>query len=122
MTRTETNQLRECPFCGSSSIDLTEAYGRKTASVFAECLDCGATGTPFRIGHDTEAVNAWNARAERTCEITVDDKTAINCTLFWCSYCETPSEVWFSYCPHCGAKVIGSSKYEQGASSSKVVE
>lgn len=90
--------LKNCPFCGSSSIDLTEAYGRKNASVFAECLDCGATGIPFAIGHDAEAVNAWNTRAELTCERGEE---------FWeCSSCGLHGlrDDW-KYCPNCGAKV-----------------
>lgn len=102
--------LKNCPFCGSSSIDLTEAYGRKNASVFAECLDCGATGIPFAIGHDAEAVNAWNTRVERTCKmipfVEEDDSIFIvNCNECGDAIFARGGEHGCNYCPNCGAKV-----------------
>lgn len=56
-------ELKPCPFCGGEPY-LVEAYGRNRASVFVECAHCEASGEPFDIGHDKEAIAAWNTRYE----------------------------------------------------------
>lgn len=60
-------ELKPCQFCGDEAY-VVEAYGRNGACVFVVCISCEASGEPFDIGHDKEAINAWNTRAERTCE------------------------------------------------------
>ena len=52
------NELKPCPFCGSTNIDITEYAA---VMVFVQCDDCGAT-FPHFDGKE-EAVSAWNRRA-----------------------------------------------------------
>ena len=61
---TEAAQLRECPFCGSSNIDLWrgQIIGNRpdNGMRFVRCLNCGAS-TSYRQKDD--AISNWNARA-----------------------------------------------------------
>lgn len=64
---------------------------------------------------------------ERTCKMVpfVEEDDAIfivNCSECGDAIFARGGEHNCNYCPNCGAEVIGSSKYEQGASSAKVVE
>lgn len=55
---------------------------------------------------EAEAIEAWNTRAERTCQlITTNTEAGYG---KYCSECETRFhiEAVFNYCPNCGAKVI----------------
>ena len=53
-------ELKECPFCGSSDLmlDCECVLGCKEFSVM--CRDCGACGPPK--SSMTEAEDAWNVR------------------------------------------------------------
>lgn len=51
--------LRNCPFCGSENIDITDHY---QTVVFVQCDDCGATFPHF--DSKQEAIEAWNRRAD----------------------------------------------------------
>lgn len=58
----------------------------------------------------TQAIAAWNARAERTCECVseyakspFDGKTIV---LHRCSACHELMRPHMHYCPNCGCKVV----------------
>lgn len=56
--------LRECPFCGSSEVQLqtTPWHGEEGGSIWTECMNCGAS--PFPPAHsEKDAAAAWNTRA-----------------------------------------------------------
>ena len=114
-----TNELKPCPFCGSTQIYVTHTryyYNEDTVCVF--CNSC----KQHVILEDNEAeglndktreraIAAWNTRTERTCEMH-RYRNALGLIDEWqCSECgadvsgiadDTPP----NYCPNCGAKVV----------------
>ena len=84
------SELKPCPFCGGEATD----YG---SFVQCENEDC-------EVNPHAETIEAWNTRAERTCENKSD-------TGFLCSACSFGDFGGFhgytpNYCPNCGARVI----------------
>ena len=59
-------RLRECPFCGSSNVDLWRGqivgHDRDNNMRFVRCLNCGAS-TSYRQKDD--AISKWNTRTEQ---------------------------------------------------------
>lgn len=57
-------RLRECPFCGSSNVDLWRGQivgpARDNGMRFVRCLNCGAS-TAYR--QKADAISSWNERA-----------------------------------------------------------
>lgn len=120
------DELKPCPFCGSESAPhVTDCIETMVCHNIAECDDetlfwvtcsvlrggCGAEAGYVRT--KSEAVAAWNARAERTCRNTdtvPDDGSGfypsphLRCSECGASYALTG---YAYYCPNCGAKVAG---------------
>lgn len=102
-------ELKPCPFCGSECIDLYEGgYGN---GVY--CMKCGVMmGEPihleFRVSERVsmaQAIEAWNTRAERTCENGMPRSyNYLKCSL--CGSLAYKGSAEFGYCPNCGAKVV----------------
>ena len=108
--------LKPCPFCGGEA----ELETRKGCSGMTQyryrCSECHAAKGRWHggiSGHPWTAAEAWNARAERTCEC--------DSTLYWEtgigeSYYEHELSCGHTikafdkelpnYCPNCGAKVV----------------
>lgn len=110
MTRTETTQLKPCPFCGKEARVTRNSFDGR---FYCECSDDNCEGYWGMYRTESEAIASWNTRAERTCENTARHKGYG----FTCSECggrdEEPNDygnsVYFSeweFCPHCGAKVV----------------
>lgn len=100
---TELN-LRECPFCGGDAAWFGCADGYEVRCRNVRCL---ARSSAF----DTlpEAVEAWNARAERTCTVVsslFDGTMGERCIELSCGHCVWDRTEPPSYCPLCGAKVV----------------
>lgn len=115
-----TNKLKPCPFCGGeASIRASENSNR----FFVGCFNDGCPVNPcsgdFLLDgvYDDEmkqaAVDEWNTRAERTCEMEWDEDGEGD-ELYpvghvTCSACGA----WLyavntmRFCPNCGAKVVG---------------
>ena len=120
------DELKPCPFCGSESAPhVTDCIETMVCHNIAECDDetlfwvtcsvlrggCGAEAGYVRT--KSEAVAAWNARAERECHAVLkselcylpDDPPEVD-EFHECSEC---GEVFpygpEGYCPSCGAKV-----------------
>lgn len=97
------DSLLPCPFCGGEASKRL-FYGARY-SVY--CDECDA-----RVGglFDTEsdAIAAWNTRAERKCEIIEYPDAPIPV----CSECRAvqPDDFTVYYCWNCGARVIGGSE------------
>lgn len=107
MTGNRTTELLPCPFCGGEA--TVERIGKSgyfyVACNTAYCCDFGKFFT------EVEAIAAWNARAERTCECVseyaespFDGKTIV---LHRCSECHELMRPHMLYCPNCGCKVVG---------------
>jgi hypothetical protein len=95
-------KLERCPFCGAEA----EVVRNSSGSYFARCTNrqCAAK---TRLYHENEAGArlAWNRRAESTCHYVYDREICA-----WrCSECGgiEPVGDHVSYCPDCGAKVVG---------------
>ena len=101
--------LKPCPFCGGEAEMLT-AESMNGGYLFGiMCNDCRSRGDVYDT--EAEAIAAWNTRAERTCECVaeyakspIDGKTIV---LHRCSACNELMRPHMSYCPNCGAKVVG---------------
>lgn len=118
-----TNQLLPCPFCGSPA----ELLHTKAWDYFVRCTDKGcAARTRQYHENNVGAVNAWNARAERTCRNVNKEweKTSfahagtsfccsecgahyVDCESYYAALADANEEgIRTNYCPNCGAKVV----------------
>jgi Lar family restriction alleviation protein len=52
--------LRNCPFCGSTDIDILAYDEEYHTRRVAECINCGARGSVS--DSDEEAIESWNTR------------------------------------------------------------
>lgn len=102
-------ELRGCPFCGGKPEKMTSGDGFTSIG----CLNCNPLfGIMVQRMTEAEAIEAWNTRAERTCELRKMSalEQTLNMVEFrsWCVCSEcgeiTPCEV--NYCPNCGARVV----------------
>ena len=104
-------ELLNCPFCGGEA-RLADPNKTKRQANYVFCGECGASSG---VATEAEAIAAWNARAERTCEWMLEHSG----TLYdkWrCSECgylfveprcdQGYTDMEPSYCPSCGARVI----------------
>lgn len=98
-------ELRECPFCGGEARTIEVArYGSRWG---VRCPICG--GRMCFYPTESEAIEAWNTRQERTCRITseeYDDLLDVFTTHFSCGHFTIGKVNMYRYCPKCGAKVI----------------
>ena len=102
-------KLKPCPFCGGEARLFEEIPG----GYIIQCQSCcGQIG----IMPKKDAIEAWNARYERTCHVKgsydtsdVDNRNSnaewyfafsCGCELYW----DEPQPP--NYCPNCGAKVV----------------
>lgn len=101
-------KLLPCPFCGGKAKiarDVTCGY----ETFWAHCLECHSQAN---YGHtEAEAIEAWNTRAERTCEEFGSLRIWQECYV-WSHDLSCGHEVDTldmeppNYCPNCGAKVV----------------
>lgn len=111
------NDLKPCPFCGG------EAAFHEHERVGVECIECGAGFACVYRDRD-EAAEEWNRRVERTCRMVsafdTDELDGIQENIsfspedtlaYRCERCgfdfRYERGLYPSYCPNCGAKVVG---------------
>ena len=101
------SELKPCPFCGGEA----HTYHNNLWHVGCEnALNGCVTMSAFVT--EAEAIDAWNARAERTCRLIRHGSLA-NMPSFVCWSCSECGFGWhhsendkqFSFCPNCGARV-----------------
>lgn len=100
-------ELKPCPFCGGQGDYYYIMTMRKH---WIGCSNCNCATD----GYDTEeeAIEAWNTRAERTCNATYpNDSDYRTVPIPRCSECRRPIIEYedgglANYCHYCGAKVI----------------
>ena len=98
----ELPKIKPCPFCGGENVETS--YKDTFSGDFRRgvyCADCCGGVYPY-YDTEAEAVEAWNTRAERTCELTLDGTDGC----FGCSECDENIPPLANYCPNCGAKVV----------------
>ena len=102
------NELKPCPFCGSTNIDCADA-GHKTDVWFIQCDDCGATFPHF--DSEQEAKDAWDKRAnEKSAKwLPTNIPSYFGGIIYKCSECGARdgdhSSILGRYCWRCGAKM-----------------
>lgn len=117
------NELKPCPFCGDKECetytteevsfvqnqDLTMSEEMEFLLWGTGCYKCSAQVYGFDT--EEEAIEAWNTRAERTCNMVPNGEHG-NAAVLACSACGNTESVYaisaddFNYCPNCGAKVV----------------
>lgn len=104
-------EIKPCPFCGSTNLRVMGGIGK-----YVKCRDCEASSGHLPGGScsadEGAAVEAWNARWERTChmqyvslydEECVDGIECDECG--WTEIHDTDDPVP-ARCPGCGSKVV----------------
>lgn len=110
------DELKPCPFCGGQPERVYKSTGQTT---HIECTGCKAQFPKSTMTNRYD--DAWNTRAERTCELGIKETKFENGTFetYVCTACgyEPFRQYLFdngdfivqprpSYCPNCGAKVV----------------
>lgn len=103
------SEFRECPFCGSHNEKPINHAEDCFIRMYAENVD--EYYYSETLVHDRESMKeAWNTRAERTCEMELQSCVDAegNVFSFVCSECgvDAYGHVDIGYCPNCGAKVV----------------
>lgn len=104
-------ELRECPFCGGDARIIAKPYETKVCVGCDDDTCLGFYGLGWLYDTEREAAEAWNRRAERTCKRRNHDTDDYYMRYCSCSRCNSAwfEDIYdnpFSYCPHCGAKVV----------------
>lgn len=106
-------KLLPCPFCGGKAETRTSTWNDKNYKWTVQCktnLCMGEMGCAF-YRTEAEAIEAWNTRAERTCEELGSIRIWQECYV-WSHELSCGHEVDTldmeppNYCPECGAKVV----------------
>ena len=112
------SELLPCPFCWNAAhVVRSFQYGQNRYGV--ECADCFGSVTPI-LPTEAAAAEAWNTRAERTCEAVVDSQNGLVCSECgssalvrdwaemhsWGGGYERVRFATYDYCPNCGAKAV----------------
>ena len=87
-------------------------FGTDDAYWEAECLRCHGAAGDYET--KAEAIDAWNTRAERTCELICHEvempdslkEKGVEVLVFECDQCGERMFSDYNYCPNCGAKVV----------------
>lgn len=103
-------ELKPCPFCGATEPTVHLLDAPESAVVCDYKMGgCGADAGLFNT--NGRAIEAWNTRAERTCELSRGTRGLVHVGTGHCSECgaETVKDIDGSrarYCLFCGARVV----------------
>lgn len=120
-------EIKPCPCCGPKSFIAPSATcyaqeGPQPWSAELRCEECGLSISRSAATDEealSEAIKAWNTRAERTCKpyVFMDDQITESIQR-WLGECDcgailgegtdeyAVSLCFPNYCPNCGAKVV----------------
>lgn len=115
-------ELKPCPICGGTNLAMSRCVCTNMDHEFMPdavhmhvfdlyCKECGCRVQAGGDAYDEakEAViEKWNRRAERTCRNKADAPQSFLCGK--CGWFDTDVDgltLEYSYCPHCGARVMG---------------
>lgn len=108
------SELKLCPFCcGEVDNHKDDCYFRLYSVAFVDSLMLGKSGMNVHVS-SRELFDAWNTRAERTCEpIYPNDSDFRENHVARCSECRRPlveyeSGEMANFCHFCGARVVES--------------
>lgn len=95
------SEVKQCPFCGG---EARVVAGVESWSVMCVEDRCEASPETQWFSAEEDAIAAWNARAERTCKMTLDFEDED----WYCSECGSFTQAFNkpNYCAYCGAKVV----------------
>lgn len=105
------SELLPCPFCGGEA-ELEKTPGGLFSVGCADWRNCFGFWTSCRYYcTESEAIAAWNARAERTCKEFGSVRIWQSCNVWShelsCGHdVDTLDQEPPNYCPNCGAKVV----------------
>ena len=114
MTDNRTTELLPCPFCGGEAdVLLSQSRWGQSYTIHHDALGkCPAEYVgSMQFATEAEAIAAWNARAERTCHNTHENRW-FKCSAcgygFTDLYAEDESDINEQprYCPNCGRKAV----------------
>ena len=92
------DELNECPFCGKEPKVIDDGC----LFFWVRCTNLYCKVHPKTTLEKTrkKAIEVWNRREERTCEVVKD-------VFDWkCSECGKVITEQVNYCPSCGARVV----------------
>lgn len=94
--------LKPCPFCGGEARLTYSTDNHRKPYVTCDTPKCpGCNPYQWHFRTETEAIEAWNRRAERTAK--VDKDTIFPVTV--CGICHSVVAYPNNYCSECGAKL-----------------
>lgn len=103
-------ELKPCPFCGEAAMVVKTHKG--AFAVGCNNSHCRGDWVISKCAKDENvAVEAWNTRAELTCELECTIYWASGCTAYWqhelsCGHTiETLDKEPPSYCSECGRRI-----------------
>ena len=117
--------LKPCPLCGKDVAELSDCQKVEGCANFEECDGpamsivvcdvlqggCGCSTGYYKTRE--RAAEAWNRRAERTCNIVKSNDVRDGdgfylCTVYElsCGHVARLAGGKLNYCPNCGAKVV----------------
>ena len=105
------NELKPCPFCGGEAKVIKDGTLTDQSVIYSALCTCCRTQC-YWFETKEETIEAWNTRAERTCNMVPNGEHDYAAVLA-CSVCGNAESVYaisaddFNYCPNCGAKVVG---------------
>lgn len=111
--------LLPCPFCGGKAHTIQQIDGISGVVKYSVYCNSKCGVVAFYCDTESEAIAAWNTRAERTCKAVVDSQNGLVCSECgssavvrswtemhsWGGDYERVNFTTYNYCPNCGAKV-----------------
>lgn len=107
------DELMPCPFCGGEVRIIAKPYEPKVCVGCDDDTCLGFSGLGWLYDSEQEAAEAWNRRAERTCNVESSHEVeGDGCYAYFEYELSCGHEIAWgdqlppSYCPECGRRVL----------------